>query len=179
MMAGVSIGRSTRRTAPSAVAPRSRAASSYCVPMVSSLALTITTGYDNWKVMSPMSCAVVPSVKGVARVVTRKSSPMARAISGMTNDRSTAKLAPVGTLPRHRSRASANVTPSGTVMMVAMMARVIVWRRALRSAGSLRIDPFGSHVYQRRENPCHTLRDRPALNENRIATATGTSDHSR
>jgi hypothetical protein len=32
-------------------------------------------------------------------------------------------------------------------------------------------------TYHRVENPCHTLRDRPALNEKRTAIATGIIDH--
>ena len=43
-MAGISIGSSTRRTAPIGEAPRSMAASSYCLPIVSSRARTMTTG---------------------------------------------------------------------------------------------------------------------------------------
>ena len=43
-IAGISIGNSTRRTAPMGVAPRSMAACSYCLPMVISRARTITTG---------------------------------------------------------------------------------------------------------------------------------------
>ena len=45
--------------------------------------------------------------------------------------------------------------------------------RAPRIDGSWRIDWFGSPQYQRVENPCQTLRERPSLNENRIAITTG------
>ncbi len=47
---------------------------------------------------------------------------------------------------------------------------------ALRSVGSWSTELFGSPQYQRVENPCQTLRERPSLNEKRIAMITGTID---
>jgi hypothetical protein len=40
-------------------------------------------------------------------------------------------------------------------------------------------DRAGSCQYQRSENPCQELRDRPALKENSAAIATGSSDQAR
>ena len=50
--------------------------------------------------------------------------------------------------------------------------------KANRSDWSYRTDSAaaGSPTYQRVENPCHVLLDRPELNENRTAIATGMID---
>jgi hypothetical protein len=55
-----------------------------------------------------------------------------------------------------------------------------LWVSADRMVGSYRTDSAASGVptYQRVENPCHTLLDLPALNENLTAIATGMIDHS-
>ena len=64
-------------------------------------------------------------------------------------------------------------------MAVAIKANTMVCDSALRKEGSFKMDPFGSQVYQRSENPCHTLRERPALKEKSTAIATGTKAQSR
>ena len=73
----------------------------------------------------------------------------------------------------------ANITPSGTAMRVVITARITVCVSAERIDGSLSTDPSGSQVYQRRENPCHVLRDRPALKEKMMVMSTGTRAQSR
>ena len=47
---------------------------------------------------------------------------------------------------------------------------------APRRVGSWSTELFGSPHHQRVENPCQTLRERPLLNEKRIAIPTGTID---
>ena len=47
---------------------------------------------------------------------------------------------------------------------------------APRNAGSWNRESFGSCHHQRSENPCHVLRDRPALKEKMIAMITGRID---
>ena len=64
-------------------------------------------------------------------------------------------------------------------MSVATMASRTVCVSAVRMEGSLRTDPLGSQVYQRVENPCHVLRERPALKEKSTVMATGTRAQSR
>src|SRR5216110_624030 len=99
--------------------------------------------------------------------------------SGSTNDRSIWKLAVDEILPCHRSMPMAKATPMGTAINVVRPARRRVWNSALWRSGSCHTDRTGSPKYQRHENPCHVLRDRPALNENRTAMATGRMDHAR
>src|SRR5262249_51050557 len=89
------------------------------------------------------------------------------------------KFHPLGSLPCQRSRPSANATPSGTAIAVVRTPSSRVWPRAPCSVGSCHTDRFGSPQYQRNEKPCQVVRDLPALKENRIATATGSSDHAR
>ena len=50
-----------------------------------------------------------------------------------------------------------------------------LWTSAWVYWGSWKIDWVGSPHHHLIEKPCHTLRDLPALNENRIAMTTGTS----
>ncbi len=49
----------------------------------------------------------------------------------------------------------------------------------MRSVGSCQSESNGSWYHQRIENPCHVLRDRPALNEKITAITTGTIDQNR
>ena len=107
------------------------------------------------------------------------SSPIARAISGITKVISARKFAPDGRRPRQRSRARANSTPIGTAIAVVRTASSTVWVRAVRIDSSLSTEPVGSQVYQRRLNPCQTPRERPELKENSTVIATGTRAHSR
>src|SRR5438046_9558123 len=99
--------------------------------------------------------------------------------SGITNDSSIWKLNVVEMRPRQRSMPIANATPNGTAMIVVSAASRRVWKRAVWRFGSCQTDSTGSLKYQRSENPCHVLRDRPALKENSTAIATGRIDQGR
>ena len=74
---------------------------------------------------------------------------------------------------------SANATPSGTVITVASTPSTRVWISAVCRLASCHTDRIGSPQYQRNEKPCQVVRDRPALNENRTAISTGSSDQTR
>ena len=54
-----------------------------------------------------------------------------------------------------------------------------VWVIAVRSVGSWQSESNGSWYHHRIENPCHVLRERPALNEKITAMITGTIDQNR
>src|SRR5262245_44910688 len=77
--------------------------------------------------------------------------------------------------PRHRARPSASATPSGVATRVVNRASWSVFVSARRRLGSPATEPL-SPQYQRVEKPCQALRERPALNENWMATSTGSSD---
>ena len=100
-------------------------------------------------------------------------------ISGTTNENSMMKLAPAAGRPRQRSIPIANAVPSGTARMTVRMDRRTVWVIAVRSVGSCQSESNGSWYHQRIENPCHVLRERPALNEKITAMITGTIDQNR
>src|SRR5215470_10300051 len=55
----------------------------------------------------------------------------------------------------------------------------MVWMTAACRFGSCSTEFTGSAKYQRQEKPCQTLCDRPLLNENSTASATGTRDQIR
>src|SRR5215211_6309425 len=178
-MAGDSSGRSTWRRALVGEAPRSMAASSYSRPIDSSRARQMITGYDSWKVTRPSSWAVVPSWTALSRLVNRNSRATASRISGSTNDSSIWKLNPAASRPCQRSRPMAKATPMGTATRVVRVARRRLWTRACWSSGSCQTDSTGSCQYQRSEKPCQLERERPALNENQTAIATGSTDQAR
>ena len=89
------------------------------------------------------------------------------------------KLAPPAPRPRHRASPRASATPIGVAITIVAIARIKLCRIAATSVGSFRTDRSGSSIHHRSENPCQTLRDRPALNENPIAITTGTIAHAR
>ena len=127
----------------------------------------------------PITWAEVPSLIGSANDVITNSSATASSTSGMTNDTSISMLAPDGSRPRQRSMPIANITPSGTVISVAMTPSFSVCNSAWCSVASCHTDRVGSPQYQRNEKPCHVVRDLPSLNENITAISTGSSDQTR
>ena len=112
-------------------------------------------------------------------IVMRNSSETASSVSGMTKDSSINALAVSGSRPRQRSMPIAKSTPSGTVMRVVITPSLIVCTTAVCRLASCHTDRIGSPQYQRIEKPCHAVRERPSLNENSTATATGSNDQSR
>src|SRR5690348_5272268 len=104
-------------------------------------------------------------------------------ISGITNENSMRKFAPVGGVPRQRSMPMAKVTPSGTARIMVSSDSRRLWINAACSSGFTNRDPAGAIEgwpnHHCRENPCHTLFDRPELKEKAIAIATGRIDHAR
>lgn len=67
----------------------------------------------------------------------------------------------------------------GTATAVASVARRRLWNSARCRSGSFQTDSTGSFQYQRSEKPCQVERERPALNENHTAIATGRIDQAR
>src|SRR6185437_169682 len=126
-----------------------------------------------------MTCAVVPSSTGTATVVMTNSRETASRTSGSTNDSSIRKLAPAGSLPRQRSMPIANSAPRGTVINVAITPSLMVCSNAVCSAALCQTDSELSPQYQRNENPCHVVLERPSLNEYATAMITGSSDHAK
>ena len=106
-----------------------------------------------------------------------RNSATARISSGVTNENIIRKLDDRDETPRQRCRPIANKTPSGTAITAVSSDSFSVWITACCSAGSCSTDASGSVMYQRRENPCHCVIDRPPLNEKITAWTTGTKIH--
>src|SRR6516162_11059746 len=117
-MAGLSKGQSTRYATCHGAAPRSAAASSYCLPIVTSLACTIRADQLTFQLTRARTSASVPRPIGLNSLVNTKNIATPKISSGMTNDRIIRKLADEAVGPRHRLIPSANATPSGTVTRV-------------------------------------------------------------
>ena len=138
------------------------------------------TGYDIWKVMSPRRWAQVPSgTTSCSRFVKSRKSETPRIISGTTNESSITKFAERAGRPCQRSMPIAKAVPSGTATSTVTNESLKVCIIAARRLGSWKSESKGSPFHHRSENPCHVLRDRPALNEKITAIATGTSDQNR
>ena len=135
----------------------------------------MTTTYESVNVTWPIACAFVPSPSPGNTFKNSRSSATPITISGVTSGRSIIVFTVPEPRPRQRCRPRASVTPSGTEITTVIAASSSVCWSALCRAGSwktLPVDP----VNQRNENPCHVVRERPALNANRIASPTGTID---
>src|SRR6201999_4142504 len=141
----------------------------------------ITTTNEIENVTWPTTWAVVPrwiKLNGTSdSCVNTTSSDTAITISGVTSGTSISELAAPEPRPRQRARPSASSTPSGVAIAMSSAASSTLWISASVYAELWKTDWIGSPHHQRVENPCQTLRERPALNENRIAIATGTSAH--
>src|ERR1700722_14470920 len=141
----------------------------------------ITTTYDSENVTWPTTWAVVPRwirLNGTsANWVNTTNSDTAITISGVTSGISISELAAAEPRPRQRARPSASRTPSGVAIAMSSAAS----SRLCSSADvyvELNTDRVELPHHQRVENPCQLERDLPALNENRIAIATGANAHS-
>ena len=160
-------------------APRSAAASSYSGPIETRRPRTITTTYESVNVIWPIACAAVPrpiAVNGRKSWRNSRSRDTPITISGVTSGSSIMMLTVPEPRPRQRCRPIASVTPSGVATSTEMIASIEgVLERRLQ-VGVVQHRVALSPVNQRSENPCQVVRDRPALNANRIATATGRID---
>ena len=127
----------------------------------------------------PIACAIVPSSMNVRRWTKTSSSAVPITISGVTSVASDIARAVPAVRPRQRVSPTASATPIGTASSTAIAASRRLCRSAELRSGSWRTDRSGSPVYQRSDQPCAVERERPSLNENRIATRIGTIDHAR
>ena len=100
------------------VAPRSAAASSYCLPIVTSLACTMRAGQLRFQVTRARTSASEPRPTPVKSLVNTKNIATPKISSGITKDRIMMKLKLEDSGPRQRLIPSANATPSGTVIRV-------------------------------------------------------------
>jgi hypothetical protein len=123
----------------------------------------------------PISWATNPGPIPSASCTKKRNKATPIAISGVMNEKSITKLAVPEPRPRHRSRASAKVTPSGTAMATVRVASFRLCARALRSTGSSQTE-LTLPTYHSVENPCHEVSERVALNEKSTAIATGRRD---
>src|SRR5262245_49990946 len=101
-------------------------------------------------------------------------------ISGVTSGNSIRKFAPPEPRPRHRASPIARPTPIAVAIGIVSSASFRLWT----SAGSSVSSKFSEAesqiaVYHCVLKPWNVLRDRPALNENCTAIATGAIDHRR
>lgn len=96
------------------------------------------------------------------------------ATSGVMNENSMRKLAVPEARPRHRSRARANPTPSGTAISTVRPASFRLCTSAERRVGSCHTE-LSFPAYHCVENPCQDVSERVPLKENRTATKTGRS----
>ena len=120
-----------------------------------------------------------PSPSAVTSWVTMRNRPTPIAISGVMNEKSITKLDAPAVRPRHRSRAMANATPSGTAISTTSTDSLKLWLSADRSSASWATE-LTSCVYHRlMEKPCQVVWALPALNENITAMKTGTSVQTR
>src|SRR5262252_6095926 len=161
------------------VAPRSAAASSNCLPIVTSLACTMIAGQLTFQVTSASVCAVVPRPIVPNSAVNVKNIATPKISSGITNDKIIRKLNVADVRLRHLLMPSANATPSGTQITVVYTESLIVWITAACRSGLYQTELILSPKYQRQEKPCQKLCDLPSLKENRTARPTGTSDQIR
>ena len=178
-IAGTSIGSSASRTAWMREAPRSRAASSYWGPIASSRARTMMMTNTSEKVMCPIACAGVPSGMNVSRCTKTSRSAVPITISGVTSVANEIPREVPAPRPRQRVSPMASASPSGTVTSTAMAASRRLCSSAELSSVSCRTERSGSPVYQRSDQPWEVERDRPSLNEKRIAMRIGTIDQTR
>src|ERR1700692_3276631 len=92
-MAGVSKGIMTRYVTCHGVAPRSAATSSYCLPIVTSLACTMRAGQLTFQVTRARTSASEPSPTVVKSRVNTKNIATPKISSGITKDKIIKKLA--------------------------------------------------------------------------------------
>src|SRR5262245_14216151 len=176
-IAGMSRGNRTRVNATNGEAPRSAAASSYCLPIENSRPRTITTTNEIEKVTWPRIWATVPVWTKVKTWVKTRRSDTPMTISGVTNGKSMMKLEVPEPRPRQRASPRASKTPIGTAMRTSAPASLKLCTRECRRVSSCQTESTGSPQYQRVEKESQTVRDRVALNENWTAISTGTIDH--
>ena len=157
-------------------APRSAAASSYCLPMEKSRPRTITTTKEMEKVTWPRIWAVVPVPTKVNRSVKTSRSATPMTISGVTSGKSMRKFELPDPRPCQRAKPIARSTPIGVAMTTSATASLRLWTSASRRVGSCQTESTGSPQYQRVEKPCQVVRERVALKENCTAISTGTID---
>jgi len=100
------------------VEPRSAAASSYCLPIVTSRAWTMIAGQLTFQVTRPRVSASVPRCTKLNSTVKTKNIATPKISSGTTKDRIITKLNVSEVRPRQRLMPSANATPSGTAITV-------------------------------------------------------------
>ncbi len=124
----------------------------------------------------PIACATVPRPMIVKICRNSSSSETPITISGVTRGSSIRMLTVPDPRPRQRCSPIASVTPSGVAITTEMIASSRVCLSADCRSGSCRTLPNLSPVNQRSEKPCQVVRERPALNAKRIATATGRID---
>ena len=175
-IAGPSCGSSTSRNDCSRVAPRSRAASSCCMPMAARRARMMMTTNDNVKVTWPSSWAVMPLGRPVYTWVKTRNRATPNTTSGVTIGSSISPFEALASLPRQRLSPMAMATPSGVVISMHSPASLSVFAIALRNASLCQIEPVGSPQYHRNDIDWNDARLRPELNEMRTAMSTGTSD---
>src|SRR5690349_15433292 len=175
-IAGASKGKRTRVSATNGEAPRSAAASSYCLPIEKSRPRTITTTNEIEKVTWPRIWARVPVCTKVKMWLKTSRSETPMTISGVTSGNSMMKLEVPEPRPRQRERPMASRTPIGTAISTSAPASLKLWTRECRRVGSCQTESTGSPQYQRVEKESQTVRDRVALKENSTAISTGTID---
>ena len=175
-IAGASSGSSTRRIRSHGGAPRSAAASSTSLPIITSRPRTISTTQESENVTWPITCAGVPSPMKPNADVNSRNRPTANTSSGVTSGSSIRMFETPAPRPRQRCRPIASATPSGVAISIASPASSSECSSAAASVGSLRTLSVGSVQNQRSEKPCADVRERPSLNANRIANTTGSSD---
>ena len=101
-------------------------------------------------------------------------------ISGVTSGASETTRDVPAPRPRQRVSPIASATPSGTVTSDGdrREPHALEERRAA-GRGRARTERSGSPEYQRSDQPCAVERERPSLNEKRIAMRIGTIDQTR
>ena len=98
-------------------------------------------------------------------------------ISGVTNGTSVSAFDTFDNRPRQRCRPMAIATPIGVVNNMLRPASFNELRSGCRSVSSCHTDWTGSLKYHRHDGDWNAERLLPELNEIRMATRTGTSDH--
>ena len=120
----------------------------------------------------------MPSWTALSRLVNRNSRATPRMISGRTNDSST--WVEAGGQPAPPAvQADGEGDPEGHGDQGGEHGQAQAVEQGPLQVGSFQTDSTGSCQYQRSEKPCQLERERPALNENHTAIATGRIDQAR
>src|SRR5258706_10512555 len=129
------------------------------------------------KVMCPRSWVVNPRGTPVYTWVNTKNRATPMTISGVTSGKSISAFDALESRPLQRCRPMAMATPIGVVISMLRTASFTEFFSGCTKVSSCHTDFAGSVKYHRHDGDWNAERLLPELKEMRIATSTGTNDH--